>query len=272
MGRFDELKSIAESQKAVRQSGLMGNTNVASPFAPYLMSQSPQVKQLAENYQKGFESGTIDEETAYKRIESLSRMEDSYLTRKENQADRQVTREVAQAERDAKKLEIPAEQQKQVVGIKNTVNAIQEFRDELPNFSRWSSLNPSDRAIMNTKYRNMLLQAKEAYNLGVLNGPDLTILESIVTNPTSFSGAIIGKDVIDTQASELSRIIQNMGSISVNKVRPNEAITPQAPRQQNEGMPTIPTNAINLLKSNPALSDYFDSKYGAGASKRILGR
>lgn len=269
MGRFDELKGIAESQKALRQAGLVGDQqNAPSPFAPYLMAQSPQVRQLAETYQKGFSSGTIDEETAYKRIESLSKMEDSFLTRKENQADRQLTRDIAQAERDAKKLEIPAEQQKQVVGIKNTVNAIQEFRDELPNFSRFSALSPSARATMNTKYRNMLLQAKEAYNLGVLNGPDLSILESIVTNPTSFSGAFVGKDVIDTQASELSRIIQNMGAVSVLKVKPNDTITPQAPR---ENLPAIPSNAVNLLRSNPSLAQYFDEKYGIGASKKVLG-
>jgi hypothetical protein len=167
-------------------------------------------------------------------------MEDSFLGRQESKADRQLTRDIAQAEKDAKKLEIPAEQQKQVVGIKNTVNAIQEFRDELPNFSRWNSLSPSARATMNTKYRNMLLQAKEAYNLGVLNGPDLTILESIVTNPTSFSGMFIGKDTIDTQASELSRIIQNMGAVSVLKVKPNDTITPQAPRASSTGV-ALPT-------------------------------
>lgn len=270
MGRFDELKGIAESQKALRQSGIMGDTNAPSPFAPYMMAQSPQVRQLAQTYEQGFKSGVIDEETAYKRNEALARMEDAYLGRQEAKADRQLTRDISAAEREAKKLEIPVEQQKQVVGVKNTVNAIQEFRDELPNFSRWDSLNPKSRATMNTKYRNMLLQAKEAYNLGVLNGPDLQILESIVTNPTSFSGTVVGKDVIDAQASELSRIIQNMGNVAVNKVRPNEVITPQAPKET--GMPTIPTKAVNMLKNDPSLADYFDAKYGAGTSKKYLGK
>lgn len=105
MGRFDELKGIAESQKALRQSGIMGDTNAPSPFAPYMMAQSPQVRQLAQTYEQGFKSGVIDEETAYKRNEALARMEDAYLARKESAADRALTREQAgkpsEAERNA---------------------------------------------------------------------------------------------------------------------------------------------------------------------------
>lgn len=93
MGRFDELKGIAESQKALRQSGIMGDTNAPSPFAPYVMAQSPQVRQLAQTYEQGFKTGVIDEDTAYKRTEALASMEDRYLARKESAADRALTRE-----------------------------------------------------------------------------------------------------------------------------------------------------------------------------------
>lgn len=56
------------------------------------------------------------------------------------------------------------------------------------------------------------MQAKEAYNLGVLNGPDLAILEQIIYNPTSMKGVVVGKEAIDAQASELDRIMGNIKS------------------------------------------------------------
>ena len=40
----------------------------------------------------------------------------------------------------------------------------------------------------------MMLQAKEAYNLGVLNGPDFQILQSVVTDPRSLTGAFTSKE------------------------------------------------------------------------------
>jgi hypothetical protein len=63
----------------------------------------------------------------------------------------------------------------------------------------------------------MQLQAKEAYNLGVLNGPDLTIIEQLVADPTSAKGAYIGKEGINVQASELSRIVTDMGKVASTK-------------------------------------------------------
>ena len=38
------------------------------------------------------------------------------------------------------------------------------------------------------------------------------------------------------------------------------------------GGAAVPQAAIDMLKTNPALKDDFDAKYGAGASKRYLGR
>lgn len=87
LGRFDLIKDIGESQKVLRQSGIMGDGQAPSPFAPYLQATNPAVRQLATQLQSGFERGIIDEETAYKRIEPLAKMEESYVQRIDKQAE-----------------------------------------------------------------------------------------------------------------------------------------------------------------------------------------
>jgi len=109
---------------------------------------------------------------------------------------------------------LPESQQKQVVGVNNLSNAIAEYRAQLKDYGKLDSLRPDARATMGTKYNNMMLQAKEAYNLGVLNGPDLEILTSVITDPRSLKGAVTSKEALDKQASELDRIMKKMGEVS----------------------------------------------------------
>lgn len=138
---------------------------------------------------------------------------------------------------------LPEAQQKQVIGAQNTVNAIKEFRDSLSSFTTTDALNPTKRADIQAKYRNMQLQAKEAYNLGVLNGPDLTIIEQLVVDPTTMTGVFTGKKAIDKQASELSRIIADMGNVAAG--RPKE-VTSAVKTEQKAGQKKEPekTEAI----------------------------
>lgn len=117
---------------------------------------------------------------------------------------------------------LPEKQQNTVVGAQNLRAAIAEYRATLADFSKWDTLSPDARAKMGTKYNNMMLQAKEAYNLGVLNGPDLGILTSVITDPRSFTGAITSKGAMDTQAAELDRIMQGVASVS-SQTRPRGA-------------------------------------------------
>jgi hypothetical protein len=103
-------------------------------------------------------------------------------------------------------------QEKQLNGVQNLKSGIEEYRSELKKFTVSDLASPDARARMGTKYNNMLLQAKEAYNLGVLNGPDYQILQSVITDPRSFSGAITSKKALDEQAVELSRIMTGIGT------------------------------------------------------------
>ena len=222
LGQYDVVENIAKSERALRQSGLMrepGAVEAPSPVAPFLDAQSPQVKVLATQLDKAFKDGIIAEEDLLKRLEPLARMEENFAFRTESKAERAEARAERQAMRQEDLIKLSPEQQKQVTGAQNTVNAIKEFMSELETFNPRSigNLSPSARARIQTKYRNMQLQAKEAYNLGVLNGPDLTIIEQLVADPTSFTGAAIGKEGIKAQASELSRIVSDIGMVASQK-------------------------------------------------------
>lgn len=109
---------------------------------------------------------------------------------------------------------LPEKQQNTVVGAQNLRGAIAEYRTQLQGWSKTDLARPDARAAMGTKYKNMMLQAKEAYNLGVLNGPDLAILESVITDPVSFTGAITSKAALDKQAAELDRIISKIERVA----------------------------------------------------------
>lgn len=121
---------------------------------------------------------------------------------------------------------LPESQQKQVVGVNNLSNAIREYRAELPSFGKDGVVSPDARARMGTKYNNMMLQAKEAYNLGVLNGPDLSILTSVITDPRSFKGFVTSTSALDKQASELDRIMQDVGLVSGQARQPQNGGAP----------------------------------------------
>jgi len=117
---------------------------------------------------------------------------------------------------------LPEGQQKQVVGAKNLHNAINEYLAELKNWKLTDAALPDSRARMGTKYNNMMLQAKEAYNLGVLNGPDFQILQSVVTDPRSLKGVVTSNEALANQAKELDRMMASVADVAGQKVMPGE--------------------------------------------------
>ena len=152
---------------------------------------------------------------------------------------------------------LPEAQQKQVIGVQNLSNAIKEYRDALKTFKAGDALNPNARATMGTKYNNMLLQAKEAYNLGVLNGPDYEILQSVVTDPRSVKGVITSNDALDTQASELDRIMGGIASTS-SQTRPRGAAPGQQPAKSKTIVQTGTHNGKKVVKYSDGSIEYAD--------------
>jgi len=121
---------------------------------------------------------------------------------------------------------------KQATAYRNMDDALTNYKNVLGNFTKVDALSPEKRAGLNTAYQNMMLQAKEMYNLGVLNGGDERILTSIVNNPLDLSKALVPTQALLKQASDLQGIVkknnENLATVNKQKAIPlkSEATQP----------------------------------------------
>ena len=72
------LKNAAEAAQNLRKAGLVpGGIGGADPFAPFMTSDNPNIRAVAQQYSRAWQSGAIDEATAGQRAESLAKMVES---------------------------------------------------------------------------------------------------------------------------------------------------------------------------------------------------
>jgi hypothetical protein len=136
-GNFGAIKDIADSTAALRKSGFMtgGAAQAPSPFAAYTQASSPQVRTLAAQLEQGFKTGVIDEETAYKRLEPLAKMEDAFITRQIAAGERADRQAQAAGER-ADRL---AQEKKPTEGEKKTATLAGRLEGALGDLSKIST-------------------------------------------------------------------------------------------------------------------------------------
>ena len=143
---------------------------------------------------------------------------------------------------------LPEGATKQVTGATNLKDAIDNYKTTLEGFSTLDMANPDARATMGNAYNNMMLQAKEAYNLGVLNGPDYAILQSVVKDPTKVSSILVSKKALEQQASDLSK--------QADTIIGNVYKTHNRPVPQNLQPKQPPANTNQTQQFDPALLQY----------------
>jgi len=98
------------------------------------------------------------------------------------------------------------EQIKERRGLRATISSYNNYLNKVQEIGRPSDL--TEFKTLDAAFRDLLLDAKELYNLGVLQGADQKILEEITPALTSFGGFIRGGDaaIEQLQAALLPRL------------------------------------------------------------------
>ena len=87
---------------------------------------------------------------------------------------------------------LPPEARKLRQGLRANISAYNNYVQKVQEIGRPTS--PTEFRELNAAFQNLLLEAKELYNLGVLQGPDQAILEEVTPSLTSFRGYVEGGD------------------------------------------------------------------------------
>ncbi len=95
----------------------------------------------------------------------------------------------------------PAEIQRMNIAMASLTQGLNAYETMLKEFNprSWDQLDPAKRASVESLLADLRMQYKEAAALGALTGPDLAILDKALADPTSFKGAIFGKDGLSEQ-------------------------------------------------------------------------
>jgi hypothetical protein len=138
IGRFDLVKELAQGQTAIRQSGLLrpvGEAEAPSPFAPYLTSQSPEVRIQAQQFDQGFRTGRITEDMVDRLTPALATMQAGFNQQQESRADRLLQRDIAAGVRADKLAEgkKPTESEQKAYGFAQRMELSDQLITNLEN-------------------------------------------------------------------------------------------------------------------------------------------
>jgi hypothetical protein len=133
------------------------------------------------------------------------------------------------------KKEAPAKFNDTDLQLAGLAGSLKEFKDEVgKNLFTGAKFVPSgaDTAAMTAKYTALLMGVKDLYTLGALTGPDMSIIESQITNPASWSGKFTTKKGFDEQI----KVIEDMLKRTTTNVETTYSRTPKAAKKAIEAM------------------------------------
>jgi hypothetical protein len=155
------------------------------------------------------------------------------------------------------KKEAPAKFNDTDMQLAGLAGSLKEFKDEVgKNLFTGAKFVPSgaDTARMQAKYTALLMGVKDLYTLGALTGPDMSIIESQLTNPASWSGKFTTKKGFEEQV----KVIEDMLKRTSTNLENTYGRVPKATKNALQGLSTgtgggdgaipnaTPTNPLGL--------------------------
>jgi hypothetical protein len=133
----------------------------------------------------------------------------------------------------------------QVAGAVNYQKSLDKIQNLLDTYKGPQLLDPNVRGQFKAAIRTAQLQGKEAFGLGVLNGPDLDILEQVIADPTAFDSFL--KD-----RSTINKLYNNQREFTSDAIKTNYRSAQKA----------VPSNLREFVEIRPKELTNLDSKNG----------
>ena len=136
--------------------------------------------------------------------------------------------------------------------LSGLAGSLKQFKDEVKanptTGAKWLPTG-SDTARMQAKYTSLLMGLKDLYTLGALTGPDMSIIESQITNPASWSGKFTTKKGFEDQI----QVVEDMLKRSSANLENSYGRTPKATKKALEALPGGAAGGIPGASANNPL-------------------
>ena len=115
--------------------------------------------------------------------------------------------------------------------LRNMRNGLNRYRTQLTKYGL-EVMPGGAKAVLSGAHMNLLMQGKEFYNLGVLNGPDMAVMSAMMNDPTSPIALQYGAEGLQRQLDQFEKNLDdNQMTTIITYGTPSQAIqfarTPQ---------------------------------------------
>jgi len=123
--------------------------------------------------------------------------------------------------------------------LSGLAGSLKSFKDEIknePTTGATGLVKGADTARMQSKYTALLMGLKDLYTLGALTGPDMSIIESQINNPASWSGKLATYKGIKEQ----TKVIEDMLERSTQNLENTYGRKPNATLKAMQPLRNVP--------------------------------